>query len=269
MTAGDDAKAPPAASDAKPSAPKGALAQAGWGLGVYAVAKLVAALLSSASMAAIVAQAVIADWGLGRIGVVWSDPDAPAPTNGTIARRALVGCAIGLGLAALVLALLAVTRGALVSRGDAPVTLAAIGLLSSGFAAMRDELFLRGLVLRVLDPVPARAPKLVACAVVGAAAAASEPGANPRTVAASALLGIVFGALWLRDRGAWLAWGAHAALFFATGTLARGVLLDARVAQNAWGGGDGGILGGAAAVVALAPVAVAALVWAARPRAAA
>ncbi len=245
-------------------ASRGPVYHAAWGLGVYAVTKLAAALISSASMAAIVAQAVLAEWGLGRIGVTWSDPNDPVPSNGVIARRALTGAAIGVGLSALVLGLLFVTKGAIFGRGDAPLALLAIGLLSSGFAAMRDELLLRGLVLRVVDPIATRAPKLVACAVTGAAAAASEPGANVRTIAVGMLLGVVFGALWLRDRGAWLPWGAHAALTFVTGTLARGGVLDARVAQSAWGGGDAGVLGGAAAVAALAPAALIALYWASK-----
>ena len=82
-------------------------------------------------------------------------------------------------------------------------------------------------------------------------------------------LGIVFGALWVRDRGAWAAWGAHTAWLFATSGLMQGGLFEAHVAANPWGGAEHGPLGGHAAVIALLPLVVGALVGAARtPRAA-
>jgi hypothetical protein len=82
-------------------------------------------------------------------------------------------------------------------------------------------------------------------------------------VVSAAALGIVFGALWTRDRGAWQPWAAHAVFRFATGS---GGLLFLRLADNRWAGGSDGMLGGTAATIALAPVAVLALVWTARPR---
>lgn len=240
---------------------------AAWGAGVFAVSRLAGALLSSTSMAGLVAQAVIAEWGLGRIGVTWSDPLAEVPGTKAIVKRALLGCALGLGGAAVVLGLAIVTKAALVARADAPVAVMGIGLLAAGFSAMRDELLLRGLVLRVTEEITATAPRLVACGVTAACAATAEPGATAPSVAAAGLLGVIFGALWIRDRGAWLAWGAHTALTFAVSTLAQGGLLDARVARNAWGGGDTGLLGGFAAVAALAPLALGAFAWARRTEA--
>jgi hypothetical protein len=129
---------------------------------------------------------------------------------------------------------------------------------------MRDELLLRGLGLRVLAGVRAHPPKLVAAGALAASAALAEPGATAQSACVAALLGVIFAALWLRDRGAWVAWGANAALTFAVGPLAHGGLLDARVARSAWGGGDAGLLGGGVALVVLAPVAIAALAYAAR-----
>ena len=238
---------------------------AAWGLGVVGVSKLAGALLSSTSMAGMVAQAVIAEWGLGRIGVTWSDPLEEVPETKAIARRALGGAAIGLLAAGALLGLAAATRAALFAKADAPGAVLGIGLLSAGFVAMRDELLLRGLVLRVTEDLPARGLRLVACALTAGCAATAEPGATPASVAATALLGVVFGALWIRDRGAWLAWGAHTAFTFAVGTLAQGGLVEARVARSAWGGGDAGLLGGFVAVAALAPLAIAAFAWAGRP----
>lgn len=242
----------------------GPLTVAAWGLGVFAAGRLAAAVASQLSMAALVAQAVLAEWGLGRLGVTWSDPDAPEPTNAQVARRALVGAGLGTAAAAAVIGLAAVSHGAIVGKGDAPGSLLAIGLLGAGFGAMRDELLLRGLPLRVLEGTRAAPPKLVACAVVTAAAAAADPGATPTSIAVAALLGVLFGALWIRDRGAWLAWGADTALAFVTGPLARGGLLDTRVARSAWGGGDAGLLGGGVALAVLAPLALLAFAWAAR-----
>lgn len=255
--------------DAKPraaKAPLGPAMAAAAGLAVYALTKVAAALLAQLAMAAFVAQAVIADWGLGRVGVTWSDPTGPEPTSGTIARRAGVGAAIGLAMALVVTSMLALTGGALFPRGDAPGLAIAYGLVSAGFVAMRDELLLRGLPLRVVDRVGPRPAKLVACAVTSAAAALSAPDANVRTALVAGLLGVVSGALWLRDRGAWQAWGATAMLSFTSSTLLQGVVFDARVARNPWGGADAGLLGGWAAVAAVLPFALAAFAWAARTR---
>ncbi len=246
-------------------APPGPAATAAAGLAIYALTKVAAALLAQLAMAAFVAQAVIADWGLGRVGVTWSDPAGPEPTAGTISRRAGVGAGVGAAIALLLTSMLALTGGALFPRGDAPGLAIAYGLVSAGFLAMRDELLLRGLPLRVVHRIDARPAKLVACAVTSAAAALSAPDANVRTVSVAALLGAVSGALWLRDRGAWQAWGATAALNFATSTLLQGVVFDARVARNPWGGADSGLLGGWAAVAAVLPFALAAVAWAARP----
>jgi hypothetical protein len=65
-----------------------------------------------------------------------------------------------------------------------------------------------------------------------------------------------------------MAVGAHAAWLWTTGTLARGGLLDVRSALSAWGGGDAGLLGSLAAVVALVAVSGAAIAWATRKDAA-
>jgi len=132
-------------------------------------------------------------------------------------------------------------------------------------SAVRDELVLRGMVLRVLRE--SRAPLPVALALTGAVGAAAQWGATgcgPWELAGTAGLGVVFAALWTMDRGAWAPVAAHAAHLFTLDTLAHGVLADVRTtwsglpSGSAWGGADAGLSGGiAAAVAGLAGAAVA------------
>jgi hypothetical protein len=140
-------------------------------------------------------------------------------------------------------------------------------LVTAGFYAMRDELLLHGLVVRALVTVESPILKVLACGLTSAAAAYGELGVvAPLPIAVQGLLGIVFGALWVRDRGAWPAWGAHTAWLFATSFLMQGGIFEARVFAGTWGGGDYGPLGGTAAVVALLPLAAGALAGSARAR---
>jgi hypothetical protein len=239
---------------------------AAWGLAVYAGAQLVGSAFQALSMAAIVGQAILAEWGLGRLGVTWSDPMAPLPDGTTLAKRAAKGIGAGLLVAGFVTAAVVGTRGAILDPGDGTLAVLAIGLLTSAVVAVRDELLLHGLTLRVLISVPSPLPRALACGVASAAAALGDVGAAPQTVVAHFLLGVIFGSLWIRDRGAWMAWGAHTAFLFLTGTLLHGGLFDIKVAANAWGGGDAGLLGGYAAVAALVPCAILAVRYATRSR---
>lgn len=231
-----------------------------WGLGIFGATRIVALLLETASMPSAVAQAVIAEWGTGRLGVAWSDPKAPMPTAGSMARRAGLGAAIGVVAAGVVVAFLASTQAILVERVSPSTSGIIVALVTAGLYAMRDELLLHGLVLRALVAVPSPMFRVVACGLTSAAAAYGEIGAtSPRAVVVQGLLGLVFGALWVRDRGAWAAWGAHAAWLFTTSFLMQGGIFESRVASSSWGGGDAGPLGGTAAIVALIPIALGAL----------
>jgi hypothetical protein len=238
-----------------------------WGVGIYAAARIGALLLQSMSMPAAVAQAVIAEWGTGRLGVSWSDPAQPVPTTGIIARRAGIGAAVGVIAAAVVVGFLATTRAVILERSTPAVSAIIVALVTAGFYAMRDELLLHGLVVRALVTVESPILKVLACGLTSAAAAYGELGVvAPLPIAVQGLLGIVFGALWVRDRGAWPAWGAHTAWLFATSFLMQGGIFEARVFAGTWGGGDYGPLGGTAAVVALLPLAAGALAGSARAR---
>ena len=231
-----------------------------WGIAIFAGTRIVALLLESASLPAAVAQAVIAEWGTGRLGVSWSDPKAPIPTSNAIARRAGLGAAIGVVAAGMVVAFLASTQAIMLERVSPHAAGIIVALVTAGLYAMRDELLLHGLVVRSLVSVPSPVVKVVACGITSAAAAYGEIGASaPRAVLVQGLLGMVFGALWVRDRGAWPAWGAHTAWLFTTSFLMQGGIFESRVAASTWGGADAGPLGGTAAVVALLPLAFGAI----------
>lgn len=240
---------------------KAAVRTAAMGLGVYGAARILGIVFASASMASSVGQAIVAEWGAGRLGVTWSDAHAPPPSTGRMAKRALVGAGIGAATAMVVVALAWATRGALVeaTAGGVPWSLVVVGLVTSGLHAMRDELVLHGITLRALTSVGSPVARALACGLTSAGAALGDPSATPRSVAVQLLLGVVLGALWVKDRGAWMAWGAHTAWLFVIGTLLGGGIADMRVATSSWGGGDAGITGGTAALIALAPLAIVAL----------
>lgn len=129
---------------------------------------------------------------------------------------------------------------------------------------MRDELFLHGLVLRTMTQVQSATLRVLACGLTSAAAALGDFTTTPTKAAAQALLGFGFGALWIKDRGAWMPWAAHTVFAFGTGTLLQGGLFNVRAAPGLWGGSDAGIPGSLALVVGLLPIGVVALVWARR-----
>ncbi len=198
------------------------------GLGIYAATLLVGALLEQNATGAAVAQAVLAEWGCGRLGITWSDPLAPAPSGKDIARRAGKGALLGLGAAAAAALVLLVTRSARVAEIGVSLTTLLLGLLLGGFAAMRDELLLHGLVLHVTSGVRSPYPRIAAAALASGAALVSAPMVTPAEILGATLFGGAFAAMWLLDRGAWLAWGAHAALLFGTRALFRGGLFELR-----------------------------------------
>ncbi len=240
----------------------------GWGLAAFAAVQVAGQYLSHNHSGATAVQAVIAEFAAGKLAIAWSDPHAAVPTTVGIARRAGTGAAMGLGAAALVVAFALATRAASFAHNTPVVASAILGLILAGLVAMRDELLLRGLVLRALRPVAPPAVALFVCGLAGAAAevgvltAAGGPQALVVQAAASGCTATAFAALWQRDRGAWLAWGAHTAWVWTTGPLLGGGLLDLRWAEGAWGGGDAGLVGSLAGLVGVAAVGLAAAVWA-------
>lgn len=245
---------------------------AAWGLVMFTGCRLIEIFLEAQSMAAAVGQAVLVEWGATRLGIPWSpratETGAPVTTP-VIARRIAFGAAVGIGTAAALIGLLVVSGGARiegVSNVEGSVLI--VGLATAALGAWRDELLFHGVTLRALEgSIPAGvgcAAKVLACGLTSAGAALGRADATVRSVLSAALLGLLFGFLWVRDRGAWRPWAAHASLRFTLGTLLSGGVVHARLAEDTWAGGSAGALGGSAATLALAPLAALALGWAAR-----
>lgn len=239
---------------------KAAVRTAAWGLAIYTATRFIGMVAAQTSMAAAVAQAVAAEYGAGRLGVVWSSPLEPLPTGGQMTRRAAIGGAFGGGAAALVVLLAWATRAAIFEKPESTSwSIVAVGLVTAGLTAMRDELLLHGVTLRALASVESSIARSLACGLTSAAASLGDPTTTPRLAIAQFCLGTAFGTLWVRDRGAWMPWGAHTAFLFVTGTVLGGGALTMRNASNAWGGAEAGLLGGTVALIALAPMTLAAL----------
>jgi hypothetical protein len=226
-----------------------------WGLLLYGACRAAELLLEAQAMAASVAQAVLAEWGAARLGIYWTKPGQEL-TVSRIARRAGIGAGIGVVTAGLVALSVAAGHGAIFEAAPRiEPSVLILGFLTALIFAWRDELLLRGLVLRALEDQPISATiRILACGATSVGAALGRSSATPQGILVAALLGMVFGALWIQDRGAWRAWAANTMLHYTTGTLLGGGVIQSRIADNAWGGASSGLLGGTAAVVAIAPV---------------
>ena len=253
--------------DDEPKKPPHGMAVGVWGLVLFLGCRLLEIFLEAQATASAVGQAVLVEWGSSRLGVAWSDP-AKEQTPARLVRRAGVGAGVGLAAALVLVALLALTHGALFEPVPAVAwSVLVIGFVTAGLHAWRDELLHHGVVLRALglfdkgdaSGKPHDLIRALACGVTSAGVALGRSGASAEGVIVAGLLGIVFGALWVRDRGAWMAWGAHTVFRFTLETLLAGGLTQIRLAADRWAGGDAGIFGGSAAVTALAPVALLAI----------
>lgn len=223
--------------------------------------RLAQIVLDAQAMAALVAQVVLVEWGTSRVGVAWSAGSGVQPSAAAVLRRVLPAVLLGLAMVATIVGLGIVTHGVEAeSVANVSASVLVLGLLNAAMVSWRDELLLHGLALRVLDRAVGPFGQILACAATSAGAALGRSDANARTVVVAALTGTLFGALWVRDRGAWAPWAANAAFRFGAGSLFAGGIVQTRVASNAWGGGDAGLLGGTVAVLALLPFASAAVV---------
>lgn len=250
--------------DEESKGPPRGFAVGAYGLALFLACRLLEIFLEAQATASAVGQAVLVEWASSRLGIAWTDP-AREQTRVEVARRAGLGVAAGAGAALVLVIVLAASHGAsFESVANVALSVIVIGLITAGLHAWRDELLLHGIVLRALglfDPGdqsgrPHDLLRVVACGATSAGAALGRSDANARSVVVAALLGMLFGALWVRDRGAWMPWGAHVAFRFTTDTLIAGGITQIRPAAGAWSGGDLGLFSGTAAVVALAPVAL-------------
>lgn len=233
---------------ADPGTLSGAMRLALGGLFFYAAALFTAALLSAYGLVAIVGQAIVAEVGLSRLGVAWSeDPDATV--HGT--KRALKG--FGLGLVAVLGATLLVIafRAGHFEPGGVVLATLATGLLSAAATSVFHELFFRGLVLRLTSKVGSLPVRIVAAGLASFALAMAQPGATWLEAAVEGTIGAAMACLWLRERGAHTAMGAHAGWLFGTRAVFRGGLFELAGSPSAFGGLGNGPYAGAAAGIAV------------------
>jgi hypothetical protein len=228
-----------------------------WGLATLAACETASAFLVRSRIASAAVAAAIAEWGAGRAEVAWSEPEATAPTVATIARRAARGLGLGAAAASLAIAVAIAFRSTRFAPNRPDVAALGTGFLVALLVGVRDELLLRGVVLRLFGPLTRRLDAQIGCAIAAAAASFAEPGIAPSRVAVAALGGFLLAAVWQRDRGAWMALGANAAWSWGTGTVLRGGLVDLRGGAAAWWSADGALGGSPVAVVVLAAIACA------------
>jgi membrane protease YdiL (CAAX protease family) len=200
----------------------------GWGLVFWAGAQVAAAVFSRNATAAVAVQAALAEWGSGIIGIPWSDPRAPLPSWNAISARAGRGAAVGVGAAALVVGVALLAHAANIVNSPPSVGMLAVGLVVSLLGAVRDELLLRGVVLRATRELLPTWAALVVCGAAAAAARFGVEGAAGLVLAGEVVKGVVLGAIWVKDRGAWTAVAANTAWTWTIGSVVGGGLLDVR-----------------------------------------
>lgn len=234
----------------------------GQALLLVAAVDLAGAWLRERASAAIVVQLAIAELGAGRLAIAWSAPDSVAPPIGAVARRAAMGAGLGFAAGVGLVALGRLTRslsiGLAATHDLWPL---GVGLLMAVFAAARDELLLRGLVIRVLAGWSRGGLVVAACALAAGARGWFSEDATPQSIAIAGAAGAALACIWLVDRGAWMAVGANAAWTFWSGSLCSGALLDVRGGAGPWGGGALGLGGGAASALGMAVAAAVAIAW--------
>jgi len=242
---------------------------AGWVVGLEAAVSAVGGLLERHRAGSIAVQAFVAEWGAGRLGVAWSDPEASPPTLRIVLRRMGGGFALGALVAVMALAFAAASRAVAFTSPHAPGFDLLLGLVIAGLLAMRDELILRGLVLRAFGHTLSRPLQLAACGVVAAAARLGQLEGSPLSalshtpgvvsVVNAALAAVCFAVLWLHQRGAFMACGADAAWRLTTTTAISGGVCDGFWRTSALGGGGFGVDASLAVTAVLAVVTVSVL----------
>jgi hypothetical protein len=223
----------------------------GWGLVFWGASQLAGAVFSNNATALVAVQAALAEWGAGRIGITWSDPLAAMPTGKAIARRVGLGAAMGAAAAAGVVVLAMVTGGVATAPASPGFGSLAIGLVVAVLASVRDELFLRGLVLRATRGLLPAWASLVACGAAAAAARYGAEGVLDLSLLVAGLRGVALGCLWVRDRGAWMAVGASAAWAWSLQSIVHGGMFDLRFATEADAGVPAVVTMGVAAALGL------------------
>ncbi len=228
-----------------------------WGLAILIATLIASVLLAQNSTGALLAQLVIAEFGTGRIGVAWSDPLAAIPSGKEIARRAGRGFFLGAAAAIILMGSSVATHAMTLGIGSFNIAALLAGLVTSACVAARNELLLRGLVLRALGPSASFDWRLAACGAAGVAFRfGTEPSAQWPALVFTLLTSVACACLWMRDRGAWLAVSASTAFMFVSGPLSQGAVIDLR--------GPAPIDASLAAILCGVVIAISAIVWTGR-----
>jgi hypothetical protein len=201
-----------------------------WMLALWAAMQAAAAVLVRSAIAAVGVQAALAEWGCERLGVTWSDPLAAAPTGADLRRRVGIGVGLGLSAAGAVAVVALASHPAVIAPAAPDVGALLLGLLVAALTAVRDELLLRGAVLRFSGRYVGTAGAMLACAAASAAARSGAMDPSATAIAAEALRGLALASLWVRDRGAWMPVAANTAWTWCLDSLASGDLVDVRFA---------------------------------------
>jgi hypothetical protein len=207
---------------------EGAARVAGWGMVFWAGTQIAATVFSRNATATVAVQAALAEWGAGWMAISWSDPLAPIPGWPEIRRRTGTGLALGIGAAGLGVGVALATGAAVVAERSFGGGLLAIGLLVAVLSAVRDELLLRGVALKVTRGLVPWWASLLACGACAAAARYGLDGTLGLGLAIEGLRGVALGALWVRDRGAWMAIAANTGWLWMVSSVAHGGLVDVR-----------------------------------------
>jgi hypothetical protein len=203
-------------------------------LALWGAVQVAAVALERRAVALGLVQAMLAEWGAGRMGIAWSDPLGPVATTRDILRRTARGAALGGAAALAAVAAALTTRSATATFADsASLEMLGVGLVAALLAAVRDELILRGFVLRATRGLAPPWVSLLACGMAAAAARFGVDGASGTALTAEALRGVALAALWIHDRGAWMAWAANASWTWTFGSLLHGGLVDIRFVADA------------------------------------
>lgn len=226
------ASALPNADPGAPATLSDAAKVVAWGLVFWAGVLFGGGMFERNALAAAAVQAGVAEWGAGRMAIPWSDPAKPAPAWGAVLRRVGIGAALGALAALLVVAVAFASRTVAVSPGRPGLEGLGLALFVAGLVAVRDELLLRGVVVRATRLLPPAAT-LAACSLAAAAARLGIDGHPTSALLPEALRGAALGALWMIDRGAWMACGANAAWAWTLGAVLQGNLVDLRFANEA------------------------------------
>lgn len=234
-----------------------------WLVGIAAAVQIIGVFIGQSPLAAAVVGAVVVELATSRAGLLWSRPGSPRPAaepagdrvvpssrsrealpdkeDADRARRALRGLGLGaaVGLAAVVgTVLVARLIGSASVEAGSPSGALVWALIRVAAVAVRDELLLRGWILRTAERAGLSPRAGVAFAsLAGGASIALLPGADAPSIALAVALGWVAATLWTRTGGAWAAIGVHAGWALFSGVGLRGGLVDVTWVSGSLGEG--------------------------------